>query len=67
MNNMRFIDKYIILKNNVLIDFLDDNKVDKYNNYSILSKDISLHYNMYAIPIFANIKNSMDDSLMINT
>lgn len=44
------IDNYIILKDMMKIEYINENNIDLYNNYSLISKDMSLYNNINFIP-----------------
>jgi hypothetical protein len=72
MESIYEIDDYIILKNNIIIRDLDDDDVDIYNKYSLLTKNIRIKTRMYFIPfIYSEDKKislkRMNESLMLNT
>lgn len=72
MESVNEINNYIILKNNIIINDLNDDDVDIYNKYCILTKDIKIKIRMYLIPFIYSEDRKismkrMNESLMLNT
>jgi len=62
------VNNCILFNNNNVIDNVEIEKIELYNEYKLISKDISLYSNINYIPhLQKNSWNNLNQSLMINT
>lgn len=62
------VNDYIIFRNNIKIDNISIEDLEMYNEYKIISKDISLYSNINYIPHLEKKSwNNINESLMMNT
>lgn len=62
------VNNYILFNDNIEIENIEIEKIELYNEYKLISKDISLYSNINYIPhLHKDSWNNLNQSLMINT